>query len=85
MTKSYFCVCHKNRRKHKQHFKLLFFTMNLHFVTSIQMPTYRKTNLLLISSIYLVFVPLKMQGKLKQTKVYNTLFTLSGEKRPTNL
>ena len=69
----------------KQHFKLLFFTMNLHFVTLIQMPTYRKTNLLFISGIYLVFLPLKMQGKLKQTKVYNTFFTLSGEKRPTNL
>ena len=85
MSKSYFCVCHKNRRKHKQHFKLLFFRMNLHFVTSIQMPTYRKTNLPLISGICLVFLPHKMQGRLKQTKAYNTFFTLSGEKLPINL
>ena len=51
-----FCVRHKNRQKHNQHFKLLFFTIiNLHFVTSNQISTYRKVNLPLTSSIYLVF------------------------------
>ena len=39
---SYFCVHHKNRRKHNQHFRLLFLTINLRFVTSNQISTYRK-------------------------------------------
>ena len=41
-------------RKNNQHFKLLFFTINLHFVTSDQVRTYRKLNLPLTSIIYLV-------------------------------
>ena len=41
-------------RKNNQHFKLLFFTINLHFVTSDQVSTYRKLNLLLTSIIYSV-------------------------------
>ena len=49
--------------------KLLFFTINLHFVTSNQISTYRKLNLPLTSSIYFVFLPLEMQKRLKQTKV----------------
>ena len=49
--------------------KLLFFTINLHFVTSNQISTYRKLNLSLTSSIYFVFLPLEMQKRLKQTKV----------------
>ena len=49
--------------------KLLFFTINLHFVTSNQISTFRKLNLLLSSSIYFVFLPLEMQKRLKQTKV----------------
>ena len=53
---------------------LLFFTINLHFVTSNQIPIYRKPNLPLTSSIYLVFLPLEMQGRLKQTKVYCSCF-----------
>ena len=60
-------------QKHSQHFKLLFFTTNLHF---FQTPTYRKPNLPLTSSIYLVFLPLEMQGKLKQTKVYHMFVLL---------
>ena len=52
--------------------KLLFFTTNLHFVTSNQISTYRKLNLPLSSSIYFVFLPLEMQKKLKQTKVCHT-------------
>ena len=49
--------------------QLLFFTINLHFVTSNQISTYRKLNLPLTSSIYFVFLPLEMQKRLKQTKV----------------
>ena len=41
-------------RKHNQHFKLLFFTINLYFVISGQVSTYRKLNLPLTSIIYLV-------------------------------
>ena len=52
--------------------KLLFFTIKLHFVTLNQMSTYRKLNLLLTSSIYLVLLPLEMQRRLKQTKIYHT-------------
>ena len=70
-----FFVCHKNRQKHNQHFKLIFFTINLHFVTSNQIPTYRKTNLPLTSSICLVFLPLEMQGRLKP-KYTTRFFTL---------
>ena len=36
INESYFYTRHKNRRKHSQHFKLLFFTINSHFVTSDQ-------------------------------------------------
>ena len=55
ITVNYFCVCHKNRRKYNQYFKLLFFKLNLHFVISNQISPYRKLNLLLINSVYLVF------------------------------
>ena len=33
-TENYFCVCHKNKWKHNQYFKLIFFQVNLHFGTS---------------------------------------------------
>ena len=49
--------------------KLLFFTINLHFVKSNQISTYRKLNLPLKSSIYFVFLPLEMPKRLAQTKV----------------
>ena len=49
--------------------KLLFFTINSHFLTSNEISTYRKLNLSLTSSIYFVFLPLEMQKRLKQTKV----------------
>ena len=42
-NKSYFYIHHKNRRKHSQHFKMLFFTINLHFVTSNQIPASHQT------------------------------------------
>ena len=51
--------------------KLLFFTTNLHFVTSNQISTHRKLNLPLSSSIYFVFLPLEMQKRLKQTKLWH--------------
>ena len=43
--------------------KLLFVTVNLHFVTSNQISTFRKLNLPLSSRIYFVFLPLEMQKK----------------------
>ena len=51
--------------------KLLFFTTNLYFVRSNQISTYRKLNLPLTSSIYFVFLPLEIQKRLEQTKVYH--------------
>ena len=51
--------------------KLLFFTLNLYFLTSNQISTYRKLNLPLTSSIYFVFLPLEIQKRLEQTKVYH--------------
>ena len=54
--------------------KLLLFTITLHFGTANQIPTYRKPILSLTSRIYLVSLPLEIQGILKQTKVYHTLF-----------
>ena len=55
-----------------------FFTVSLHFVTSNQISTYRKLNMSLTSSIYLVSRNAK---KLKQTKVIATrCFALKKEK-----
>ena len=52
--------------------KLLHFTINLHFVTSNQISTYRKLNLPHTSIIYFAFLPLEMQKWLEQTKIYHT-------------
>ena len=49
-------------------------TINLHFGTLNHMSTYRTIKLALTSSIYFVVLPLKMQRRLKQTKLYHTLF-----------
>ena len=49
--------------------KLLFFTMNLHFVTSNQLSTFRKLNLSLISCVYFAFFPLEMQKRLEQSSI----------------
>ena len=51
--------------------KLLFFTINLHFVTSNQLSTYRKLNFPFIKSVYFAFFPQEMQKRLEQTKVYH--------------
>ena len=68
INENFFCVRHKNRRKRNQHFKLLFFTINLHFVISNKTFAYRKLSLPLTSSTSLDFLPLKMQKRLKQTQ-----------------
>ena len=79
-----FCLRQKTRR-------LLVFTINLQFPISSQISNYRKLNLPLTSSIYLVFLPLEMQKRLKQTKVgYTTVYTkrflaLSEKKQSTNI
>ena len=76
MNEKYFCVHLKNRRKHNQHFKLLLFTLNLHFVTSNQIPPYRKNYICPSkNSICLVFLLLQMETRLKQPK-YTTSFLL---------
>ena len=51
--------------------KLLNFTINLHLFPSNQIPTYRKLNLPLTSSICFAFLPLEMQNWLEQTKIYH--------------
>ena len=61
---------------YNEHFKRLFFTINLPLLTSNQISIYRKLNLSSTHSIYLVFKPLEMQKRLKQTKVYYKLFLL---------
>ena len=72
-TVKYFCFLHKNMRIQNQHFKLLFFRINLLFGTSEYMSTYGKLKLLLISSIYLVFSPVEIQRTLVQTiKLYRS-------------
>ena len=50
--------------------KLMFFAINLHFVKSSPISTYRKLNLPPTSSIYFVFLSLEMQKRLEQAKVY---------------
>ena len=56
--------------------KSMFFTINLHFAISNQIPLFMKLNLLLTSSTYLAFLPLEMHKKLEQTKVYQEFFLL---------
>ena len=73
MTGNYFCVRHKNSRKHNQHFKLLCFKLNSHFGTSIS--ACRKLNFLPIKSICLVVSSLEIQRWLIQTKVQVYVFT----------
>ena len=68
MTVNYVCVRHKNRRKHNQHFKLLFFKINFHFGTSDYISTDGKLNVLSINSIFLFFSSRQMQRRLMQTK-----------------
>ena len=71
---NYFLVCHKNRWKHKQHFKLLFFKIILYFSISDYLSIYGKLNFLPINSIYLVFSSLEMQRRVIQIKTHDKLF-----------
>ena len=74
MIENYFCVLHKNRRKYKQNFKLLFFKLNSHFGPSNEIYKYRKLNLFPISNIYLIVSYLEIQRRLTQTKVHYIFF-----------
>ena len=60
----------QKRRTRNQHFKVLFFTINLDFVTSNQISICKKLNLSLTSKIYLVVLALEMQKRIKQIKVF---------------
>ena len=65
-------------------FKLLFFTINLHLVTSHQTSTYRKLNQPLVTSIYVVFLPLEMQKRLEQQNYTSCFLALFEKEQPTN-
>ena len=67
---NYFCGGHKNNWKHIQHFKLLFFKLNLYFDTSKYIYSCRKLNLLLVNSTYLIVSALLKQRRRIQTKVH---------------
>ena len=84
VTRCHSSVRHKNRRKHNQHFRSRFFKINLHFVTPNQISAYKKLNLSLINSVYLIFFTLDMQRRVVQINVYYTIFTLSEKKRLIN-
>ena len=74
MTENYFCVRQKNKRKLNQHFEQLFFMISVHFGISNLLSKYRKTNLLLINSVYLAFFSRGVQRRVIQTKVYHKFF-----------
>ena len=61
--------------------ELLFSTINLHFVTSNQISTCRKLNLLLSRSIYFVLLPLEMKKKDSNRPKYATRFLTLSEKK----
>ena len=70
INESYFCVRHKNRREHNQHFKIAVFHIKIQTLPNRNKYLHnRKLNLLLTSSIYSVLFPLEMQKGLEQTKV----------------
>ena len=55
--RNYFCVCHKNRRKRNQHFKLISFKINLHFGISNKISAHGKLNLRPVNSIFFGLFP----------------------------
>ena len=61
--------------------KLLFFTINLHFVISNQLPIYRKLNLPLSSGIYLVFLHSRNARKTQADQSVPHIFLLSLKKK----
>ena len=71
--KLFLCPPQKQAKTQPTFLKLLFFTINVHFITLKQISTYRKLNLPLTSSIYFVFLLLEMQKRHKLTKVYYAL------------
>ena len=76
VTENYFCVRHKSRRKHNQHFELLYLIINIHFGASNQLSACSKINLLFINTIYLVLSSLEIKRTLIQTKVFYKLLLL---------
>ena len=76
VTENYFCVRHKNRRKHNQHFELLYFIINIHFGASNQLSACSKINLLFINTIYLVLSSLEIKRTLTQIEVFYRLLLL---------
>ena len=85
ITINNFCVRHKNRQKHNQHFKLLFFKENLQFGTSEQISVYIKLSLLTVKSIF--WSSLLEKGKEDSYRpMYTTsFFTLPEKKCLANL
>ena len=83
--KLFLCPPQKKDENTANILKLLFFIINLRFVTSNQLSADRKLNLPLTSSVYVFFFPLEMQKRLKQTKDTMHFPTLSEKKRPTIL
>ena len=71
MTENYLWVYHKNRRKHNQHFKHLFFKLNPHSGKPTQ------------TVFFLVVSSLEMQSTDQST--LQVFFTLSQKKQLTNL
>ena len=56
LKENFFCVCQKNIvRENNQHFKLLFFIIDLHFITSNQIYTFGKLNLPLTNKLFLLW------------------------------
>ena len=76
VTENYFCVRHKNRRKHNQHFELLYLIIHIHFGASNQLSACSKINLLFINTIYLVLSSLEIKRTLIQTEVFYKLLLL---------
>ena len=67
-------LCPPQKQAERQHSKLLFFKINLHFGTSDKVFTYGKLNFPPVNSICLIFAYLEMQKRLIQTKAYYNLF-----------
>ena len=57
-------------------FKLMFFVINLHSVTSNQISTYINLNLPLTGSIYFIFLPREMQKKSQTDQSIPCIFLL---------
>ena len=73
ITTNYFCVCHKNRRKHNQHFELLFFMINLHFKTSDNLHRAKQFHFF-NHNIHLALASLEIQRTLIQAKYSESFF-----------